>query len=110
MSQRVKGTKGDKKIVCSFVLRTFHQGMLRTLQNYFSLTTHFRRYLKMKGRLRFLSLSLSVLSSGVPAWDGGTESCSFHRDSMGRPDPTGILPETPRDLPTPNSDISKKMC
>lgn len=65
----------------------------------------------MKGRLRFLSLSLSlVLSSGVPAWDGGTASCSFHRDPRGRPDPTGILPETPGDLPTPSSDISKKMC
>lgn len=85
--------------------------MLGILLNYFSLTIHFARYLKIKARLRLPSLSLSlVLSSGVPAWDGGSESCSFHRDPRGKPDPTGILPVTPGDLPTPSSDISKKMC
>lgn len=109
MSQRANDTKGDKRIVCPFVLRTFHQGMLRILLNYFSLTIHFGRYLKIKARLRFLFLSL-VLSSGVPAWDGGTECCSFHRHPRGRPDPTGILPVAPGDLSTPISDISKKMC
>lgn len=109
MSQRAKGTKEDRRIVCSFVLRTLHQGMLRVLLNYFSLTIHFGRCLEIKARLKFLSVSL-ILSSSVPACDGGTESCSFHRDLRGRPDPTGILPVTPGDLPTPSSDISKKMC
>lgn len=87
--------------------------MLGVLLNYFSLTIHFRRYLKIKARfsLKEASLSLSlVLSSGVPAWDSGSESYSFHRDPKGRPDPTGILPVTPEDLPIPSSDTSKKMC
>lgn len=88
--------------------------MLRVLLNYLSPTIHFGRYLESKTRLRLLfcfSVPL-VLSLGVPAWAGGIDSCSSNRDHGGRPDPTGILPATPGNLPPPSncSDISKKMC
>lgn len=68
LSHSAKSTEGDKRIVCIFVLRTFHQGMLRVLLNYFSLAIHFGRYLKIKAGLRFLSLSLEFRCACLGWW------------------------------------------